>query len=250
MMKKNEKDGLVWLQFELLAQFPKLQHGIFLRKGGESLGNFSSLNVSDDVGDCHLAVRNNIEKIRKAFDLNRMISAKQVHGKHLEAINFKCDLKPVCDGMITSSPRLGIMIMHADCQAAIFYDPIKHIIANVHAGWRGSVLNIYRETINLMKERYGSAAENIHVGISPSLGPINAQFINFKTELPREFWEFQVKPHYFDFWNISRHQLQQSGVLPHHIEIAEICTFCVKEDFFSYRREKITGRHGAVVSLY
>ena len=41
----------------------------------------------------------------------------------------------------------GLVIQHADCQAAIFFDPVRKAIANVHCGWRGSVCNIYAKTV-------------------------------------------------------------------------------------------------------
>lgn len=144
---------------------------------------------------------------------------------------------------------LGLTILHADCQVALFYDPIQHAITVTHCGWRGSVQNIYQESIAAMRSLYGTKAENLLVGISPSLGPSASQFIHYQRELPESFYPFQVKPLYFDFWAISKWQLRECGVLPHHIEIAEICTYSHPEDFFSYRRIKTSGRHATIASL-
>lgn len=249
-MRRNEENGIVWMTFELLLQFPKLKHGIFLRHGGVSSGEFSTLNASYSVGDDENAVIKNRKKIQNAFDLEHLVSATQVHGNQLEEISLdSINLNRTCDGLTTNIPDIGLMVLHADCQAAIFYDPINHALANVHSGWRGSVQNIYQESILKMNNLYGTDPRNLHVAISPSLGPEKAEFINYKVELPKAFWDFQEKPYHFNFWEISRMQLQKCGVLPHHIEIAEICTYSNPKDYFSYRRKKISGRHGTLASL-
>ena len=76
-----------------------------------------------------------------------------------------------------------------------------------------------------------------------------ADFINYKKELPEQFLEFEVAPFYFDFWKISMWQLQLAGVLPHHIEIASKCTYSDSDNFFSYRREGVTGRNATMIWL-
>ena len=141
------------------------------------------------------------------------------------------------------------MIKHADCQAAIFYDPVHKALANVHCGWRGNVKNIYRVAVQKMKFTFGTNPKDLLVGISPSLGPDHSEFIHYQTEWPEEFWRFQVRPNYLDLWAIARDQLEQCGLLPHHIEVAGICTFANPQDFFSHRRDKITGRHATVAML-
>ena len=95
-----------------------------------------------------------------------------------------CEI-PTCDILTTRETERALMIHHADCQAAIFYDPVVHALANVHCGWRGSIQNVYQETLAHMFQTFGSKAENVLVAISPSLGPQNAEFVNFEQELPK-----------------------------------------------------------------
>lgn len=249
-MIRKEEEGVEWLEFELLTEIPRLKHAIFLRHGGHSTGIYSSLNLNPYVGDANESFSKNVERVKDILNLPCLIWTQQEHGKHLSRITSPSPREmPKGDGLTTSCPGIGLMISHADCQAAIFYDPIHHAAANVHAGWRGSILNIYAEAIGFMKGHYGSQPQDLLVGISPSLGPANAQFMNFQTELPQSFWTFQPTPAYFDFWAISTMQLLESGILPAHIEIAGISTYAHPEDFFSYRRKHVTGRHGTVVAL-
>lgn len=238
------------MEFDLLSNSPKIFHRLFLRHGGVSENEFHSLNAAYEIGDKIEHVDENISTIRKNLSYSKLIWAKQCHGTNILPVSLDSHEKMNdCDGFITNQAKTALMIKHADCQAAIFYDPINHALANIHSGWRGSVQNIYSKTIDLMHKTYGSKPKNILVCISPSLGPKFAEFSNYKKELPKDFWDFQDMEKHFNFWEISRMQLKKKGILPQHIEIAEICTFEEKKDFFSFRREKKTGRHGCVAML-
>ena len=238
--------GLKKVVFEVFEG--KVVHGVFARHGGMSEKPYDSLNFSVTVGDSQECVDTNTERALKSLQLSRFQRAYQVHGPVVREVVSQIE-PPKCDGLMTNQKGLGLLITHADCQAAIFYDPIHKALAVVHSGWRGSVANIYQETVRAMGKRYGSRPEELLVGISPSLGPEAAEFKNYKEELPRSFWEFQVKPNYFNFWEISRWQLLSAGLLPHHIEIARICTYTTPEDWFSYRRAPLSGRHATIAAL-
>lgn len=250
-MQRKKLNGLEWLEFDLLADIRRVKHAVFLRHGGYSTGQYQTLNTSFDVGDNFTAVEKNLKLIQKTMGMRHLASARQCHGNKMVHIKDSTSLmtRHHCDGFYTDMINTGLMISHADCQAAILYDPIHHAISNVHAGWRGSVQNIYSEAISAMKHAFGSQPSDLLVGISPSLGPHSAEFIHYQTELPREFHSFQIKPTYFDFWAISRFQLESCGVLSHHIEIAELDTYTNLHDCFSFRREKTTGRHGTILFL-
>lgn len=246
MVQRKNKEQLQWLEFDLLAGIPGLVHGVFLRHGGVSGGCYGSLNVGVSSDDLPGSVAANRGKIAEALELSRIVFLRQVHGKKVWVVPGE---EPLGDGLISNREGIGLLVQHADCQAALFYDPIHQAIGSVHSGWRGSVLNIYEETVHRMRREFGTNPADLLVGISPSLGPKAAQFVHYKEELPPSFWEFQVQPDYFDFWAISRMQLQQAGVLPHHIEIASICTYGNPQDWFSYRRDKVMGCHGSVIGL-
>lgn len=233
MLKKNKND-ISWLEFELLAE-AKLKHGVFL----------SELNFGSHDENTVLKRR---EHVKSILNIPSLVSGKQCHGKKVSMVFQEGD-NPTCDALATSMPNLGLLLCHADCQASIMYDPINHAVANIHSGWRGSVQNIYAETVSFMKNSFGTNPKDLLVAISPSLGPENAEFIHYRTELPEAFWNFQVKPNYFDFWAISRWQLASCGILPHHIQVAEIDTYADQKKFFSYRRDRTTGRNGTVVAL-
>lgn len=246
-MQRNSDGSLHWLTFDLLAECPTLVHAVFLREGGVSSGDFSSLNFGLVQGDHADNVIENRKRALKALNVEHCCDLWQHHGKRVVQAKASCQERG--DGMTTQVSNLALMILHADCQAAIFYDPVNHALALAHCGWRGSVQNIYSETIASMQSNYFSKPENILVAISPSLSPLASEFINYQTELPEVFYPFQIKPTYFDFWSISKWQLMQCGILEHHIEISDLCTYSNPAEFFSYRRIKQSGRHATIAYL-
>ncbi|HRD55854.1 MAG TPA: peptidoglycan editing factor PgeF [Parachlamydiaceae bacterium] len=252
-MLQKEKQGVRYLEFELFADFPHVRHAIFLRDGGFSEGCYSSLNLSYFVGDEETHVKQNEEKILSILGASKLARGNLCHGKSvvdaasLRSNSFRSKLSS--DGIATKELNLCLLSTHADCQAALFYDPVHHAAANVHAGWRGNVQNIYQETVHFMKKAYATKSQDLHVCISPSLSPDHAEFLNYKKELPAAFWQFEAAPDHFDFWEISRMQLLEAGLLPHHIQIAKIDTFSNEKDYFSYRRNNITGRNASVIQL-
>jgi YfiH family protein len=218
-----------------LLAFPALVttvlfHGVFKRKGGISPAPWDSQNVAFGLGDAPQNVSANREGIKKALGCKHLVSAKQF------------------DALVTNVPGLGLMIQQADCQAVMLFDPENIAVGIAHVGWRGSVANIIRKTVFAMVHAYATAPADLIAAISPSLGPCCAEFVNYRSELPASMHGYQVQPNYFDFWAISRDQLCAAGVRPGNIHDAKICT-CCNRDYFSYRRDRETGRFASVIGI-
>jgi polyphenol oxidase len=228
-----------------------IAHAVFTRHGGISPKPWSSLNVGLHVGDAEANVLANRQRIKEALSISRLVACRQVHGTEVRVIDrvragdWEEDS---CDALVTALPGVTLMIQQADCQAVLLHDPVHRAVGIAHSGWRGSVGNIIAATIETMRAAFGTKPQELRAGIGPSLGPCCAQFVNFQQELPPAFHSYQVKPGYFDFWAISRDQLQTAGVLPNRIEIAGHCTVC-RAEYYSYRREGVTGRFAAVIGL-
>ena len=252
--KKNDTS---FLQFPNLSGFSDIHHGVFTRKNGYSNTPYKSLNTSYSAGDNIKNVTLNRLVISKCFDGNELVFAKQVHGT--KAVSFAknnrslkkrfYDRLPECDAMITDIKKRSLVIQVADCQSILMYDPVLKVIANVHSGWRGSIKNIIGRTISTMEKDFGTKPNHIISGISPSLGPCCAEFINYKNEIPEKLWKYKNDSDHFNFWAISLDQLRGAGVLKKNIYSSEICTRCNTNLFFSYRSEETTGRFAAVIGL-
>ncbi len=249
----DEAGGLKCYRSPLLAAFPEVVHGFFTRQGGVSSPPYSKLNLSLSVGDAPAKVAANRRLVQQALGLDSLAGAAQVHGRR-EAVITNAPQNPVpeipeVDILLTSQPGLGLLIKQADCQAVMLFDPVRRVVANVHCGWRGQIQNILSEAVGCLKERFGSNPSDLWAAIGPSLGPCCAEFLNFRQEFPPHLWTYQVRPTYFDLWGLSRDQLAAAGLKPEHIEITGLCTRCRGDEFFSYRREGLTGRQGAVIAL-
>ena len=244
-----DKSKLEWLEFDLFKG-RGLSHGVFTRHGGTSVGPFKSLNVSNNVGDQPDCVKVNRGRILQTLQADQIVIPHQEHGVNIVRITKENVGKTHhADALFTTEKKIALGVTHADCQGAIFYDPNHHAIAVVHAGWRGNVQNIYAKVVDALKHQLGTDPRNLIVGISPSLGPDHGEFENYKKELPEDFWPYQTKPKHFDLWRISKMQLTNCGIPEKNIEIAGICNFCKDSDYFSFRRDKTTGRNATAACL-
>lgn len=253
-MQEN-RAGPRWLEFPGLGRQKGIWHGIFTRCGGNSLPPFDGLNTALSVGDRKADVEKNRSLILKTTRGRQLRFVRQVHrDKAVILDDGGSSENPIsepteADAMITQVPGQDLAIQVADCQAVMLYDPVRRVVANIHSGWRGSIGNIIGKTIQKMTEGFGSDPSDLLGGIGPSLGPCCAEFINYRTEIPEQYWLYRDENDHFDFWAIGRDQLTEAGLKSENIEKSGICTRCRTDLFFSYRGEGITGRFSAVIGL-
>jgi hypothetical protein len=248
------RNGIPCLQFPNLARCRQIDHAIFTREGGVSEPPYDRLNVARHNGDKAFCVAENRRRIGAALAGAALIFCSQVHGTDVRVISGRRGELPdetvICaDALITNVPGSALMIQVADCQSIVLFDPQKRVVANVHSGWRGSIGNIAGKTLRIMKETFGCLGKDILAGIAPSLGPCCAEFIHYRSEIPETFWEYRVDETHFDFWRLTESQLQAEGVLSGNIENSRLCTRCRTDMFFSYRRQKVTGRFATAIVL-
>lgn len=242
--------GLNWYAFPHLELLTGMVHGVFTRENGCSPPPFDSLNVGLSTGDRSANVYRNRQAIRSCFGAEQLVFCRQVHGRGVIRIKEPPQqTPPTGDAMITDVPGQLLAIQTADCQPVLVADPDRRVVANIHAGWRGSVQNIIGRTVAAMVAAYGCNPRRLVAGIGPSLGPCCAEFVNYRLEIPEEYWSYKQRARRFDFWKISTDQLLGAGLLETNIRASRICTRCRTDLFFSYRREATTGRFATVIGL-
>lgn len=249
-MRLLNKNGIPYYNFDLLAGQPRLKHGVFTNTGAD--GNVLNMAFSGQAED---DARANQALAADSLGFEALFRAGQVHGDKSvvaekaaignERIQY---LGKGYDALITRDQGLGLLITLADCQGVILHDPGSEVLALVHNGWRGSVTNILGKTVSRLEQEFGADPATMLAGISPSLGPCCAEFINHTSELPESFMDYHVGNAHFDFWAISQSQLTQAGLKAENIELAGICTVC-SDEFFSYRKDKTTNRFGLAAGL-
>jgi YfiH family protein len=256
-MLLKQTNGIAYYQFPNLAAFSGVWHGVFTRHNGFSDRPYRSLNVSLGVGDDREDVLKNRQLVLSCSPGETLIFANQQHGANVLTLTSKAaeGIDPSGfrvskgDALITDIRGKSLVIKVADCQPVLLIDPERHVIANIHSGWRGSLQNIIGRTVKVMKERFGCLPARIQAGIGPSLGPCCGEFTNYKSEIPEAFWKYRSGERHFDFWSMSRDQLENAGIPKGQVHIDGRCTRCHTEQFFSYRAEGVTGRFASVVTL-
>lgn len=222
-------------------------HAFFTRHGGVSPAPFASLNF----GGSHDEEKNIAENRRRALtaagmDPQRVARLNQVHGSDvIEAKPFS----QTGDALVTTEKGLTLAIGAADCYPILFHDPVKHVIGAAHAGWRGTLARIAKNTIEEMVKR-GAETGNIRAAIGPGICRANYETSEDVIDQFRAagFPSGIHTGRQLDLLEANRFVLLESGILPANIWALGRCT--TENDFFSYRRDKgKTGRMWAVIML-
>ena len=249
----KQTDGPPHYRFPHLAEFAELRHAVFTRRGGTSRGAFESLNVSFGLGDPDQRVQENRQRISNLLGGRPLVCIHQVHGSEVAIRDDGGAERPreiaVADAIVTARSGILLTVQVADCQPVLLYDPLRRVAAAVHSGWRSSLRNIIGRSVAVMRKRFGSEPQDLLAGIGPSLGPCCAEFVNYRSEIPRRLWSYKLSDNRFDFWAMSRDQLIEAGLAADRIMVSGLCTRCRTDLFFSYRGERLTGRFAAVIGI-
>ena len=232
----------------------KILAAISTRNGGVSKGYFSSLNTGRSTTDD----KNDVEENRKLFfadlgldELDAALSY-QVHGCEILKVENACRENGY-DALITNKRNLTLIVCIADCTPILVHDPIKNVIAAIHAGWRGTVSEIVLKTIHKMKSEYFSNPTDCKMYIGPCIGFDHFEVgievaAHFHGNLKRT-GTYNDK-YFVDLKSAIKNQGLLAGIPENNIEVSELCTFCEENLFFSHRRDKgNTGRMIAVIRM-
>ena len=154
------------------------------------------------------------------------------------------------DALLSGEAGVLLGVRTADCLPLLLLDPRAKVVAAVHAGWRGSAKQIGAKAVEKLREEFGTRPEDIEVLIGPGIGPccyeVGAEVAaHFEGAVNRR--EGRV---YLDLEAANKTQFRDAGVPEEQIHAAEMCTGCLSERFYSYRREGVqAGRMLAVVGI-
>ena len=178
---------------------------------------------------------------------------KQIHSDIVYAIpGAGCALQELAQGdaLTTAARATPLSIRTADCVPVLLADPAHHAVAAIHAGWRGTQLQIVRKAVEAMAEHFGSQPADLCAAIGPAIGPCCYEVSQdvaeqFAAYLPE--WSGQGKTH-LDLVTFNRWQLESAGVT--RVDAIDRCTRCDAEWFHSFRRDaEQSGRMHAVIEV-
>ena len=257
MVKVTSNNGVVYYRSELIS----CPHGFSTRIGGVStLPHTESLNLGIGRGDPYSTVIENLTRFANAIGVepSSFISADQIHSANVRKVaekdkgeGYYFSSTESCDGYVTDKEGITLGVKTADCVPILLYysdkDKSRSVISAIHAGWRGTHKNIVSVAVSKMIE-IGAKADKIKVAIGPSIKSccyeVSAEFYQaFCDSLGEDNAKRFIKPkikkdgHYIaDLSGINCYQLEMCGIEPKNIDVADVCTFCCKDEFYSHRR--------------
>lgn len=265
LRRRADLDVLTWPAFDGLD----LDVLVTTRIGGVSSGPYASLNLGLHVGDQGEDVLENRRRAAAALgaDLRDMVFCDQAHGREVRVVSAADrgrgslrldDAIAQTDALVTAEPGVVLVVMVADCVPIVLYDPVAHVLACVHAGWRGTVARVSEAAVAAMRG-LGASPENVIAGLGPAISPdryqVGADVVGAAQRNLGGGAADVIRPDgtgkwLFDLWAANRIVLRAAGLADEHVSVAATPTGTAGTGlFFSDREVRPCGRFAAVARL-
>ena len=223
------------------------------RRGGVSSAPWDSFNLGDHVGDDPQHVAANRAHLREHLPADPHW-LKQVHSARVVEAGRDANLE--ADAAFTRSPATVCAVLTADCLPVLFCDHAGSVVAAAHAGWRGLAGGVLEAAVAAM----GVAPDDVLAWMGPAIGPrafevgdeVRQAFVRQQAETasaftPQPSTGESARKWLADIYQLARLRLNRAGVAS--IYGGGRCTCGEAEEFFSYRRDGVTGRMAALIWL-
>jgi YfiH family protein len=227
--------------------------GFTTRHEGVSRPPYNSLNLGLNTQDQQANVEGNRSLLARAFGVSQeaLVTPRQVHGSDILVISeenedFSHFLSVEGDAVITNQPKVLIGVCVADCVPILLCDPLKKVVAVVHAGWKGTAAGLVAKTVAGMVSEFGCNPAALHAAIGPCIQkccyevdePVKKAFLQGGI-----IWDecAETKPDgtwLLDLGVANQQLLVKAGLAADSIQVSGQCVCCHSEQFFSYRRDK------------
>ena len=264
----RDHNGVVYHTSSILDA-PGLIHGFSTRLGGVSEGPFASLNFrgGGPEPDVRENVRENYRRFCEALgtDVHDVVQSQQVHEdtvRHVTGADRGKGLFAAtdytADALVTDEPGLSLMVFSADCIILLLHDPVTGSIGAVHAGWRGTALDLPAKAVRKMGRLFGARPEDIRVAVGAGIGPCCFETHDDVPNAMRSAFgggvEDYIRPRgekwTVDLKGLNAWRLREAGVREENMDGCPTCTACRTDLYWSHR---ITGDRrgvqGALIAL-
>lgn len=230
------------------------------RLGGVSAAPFNSLNLRPpdlpgDAVDEPASVLENQRRFTAALEGARPVFLDQVHGKAVVRLGV-ADLAsdrghPVADASITTEPGLACTVLVADCLPVLMAAPDGRAVGAAHAGWRGLASGVLEATVAALCEAASCEPSGLSAWMGACIGPTRFEVGDEVREAfgPGQTSAFVATGKPGKWWAnlpaLARARLRASGL--NQVAGGVWCTHSDPSRFFSFRRERVTGRLAAAV---
>ena len=238
-------------------------HCFTTRYGGVSEGHLASMNIGPSRGDKPENLLKNYEILGNAvgFDPKNCILTKQTHTdfvRPVTAMDAGTGLYrpafPPCDGLVTNTEGLALVVFTADCTPVLLYDEVTGAVGAVHAGWKGTAQDITGKAVEAMVKNYGCDPQNLRTAIGPNIGQCCFETDEDVPDALLEAYGEAILPHistrgnkfYVNLKAVNAYALARRGV--ESIDISTDCTLCQTDRFWSARKHRDNrGSQGAII---
>lgn len=220
------------------------------RIGGVSSEPYQSFNMGDHVGDKEESVNANRQQLVHDLELpSSPFWLKQVHGVVVANIDDKTTPNEA-DASLSRKKGNVSVVMTADCLPVLFCDKSGTVVASAHAGWRGLHVGVLEKTINSMQIE----PANIIAWMGPAIGPeafevgeeVKQAFCDDMALAEQAFKPSKNQDKWMaDIYLLAKLRMQRAGITD--ISGGNFCTYADSKHFFSYRRDKTTGRMASLI---
>lgn len=225
-----------------------------MRVGGSSKSPYDTFNLATHVNDDPVAVRANRRILYGNLNLpSEPLWLNQVHGIAVAEFIDENNQKPIpADASVAFKPYQVCVVLTADCLPLLVCNKAGSKVSAIHAGWKGLAAGVIEATI----EKMYCKPEDLLVWLGPAIGPDSFEvgeevLKNFgakKDQLSDSgFRPISSGKYLADIYHLARQRLNRIGVDNQAIFGGDRCTFIEKELFYSYRRDKETGRMASLI---
>ncbi len=249
--------------YSLPMHWPALPAGVgalsTVRSGGVSLPPYDDgaggggLNLGLHVGDLPADVEHNRSLLRHLLP-SEPAWLNQVHGAEVVDANrvLSRTAVPEADASITTEAGVVCAIMSADCMPVLLADRKGRAVGAAHAGWRGLARGVIEATVTRMRE---AGSTDLVAWLGPGIGPgrfevgeeVLQAFGRLGDQASEAFVPVQGKPgkYFADLPHLARLALSAMGV--REVAGGEHCTMSEPTRFYSFRRDRVTGRMATLI---
>ena len=252
-MTLTAKIDKMYIKPKIFQQFPEIIAIESTRHGGVSKSPYLSLNLGLFTDDNPENVQENRELLfdNLVIRKSRVAHSYQVHKDKILKVT-RCKAYEGYDALITENVNTFLTVTVADCTPILIYDSINKAIAAIHAGWKGTVLDITAKTLQNMQMEFKTNPKDCYVYVGTCIDEASFEVGEdvaalFSIEFKRLEKNNRKPKFYVDLKKVNVAQLVKCGVPENQIEVSPYSTVLDNQDYFSHRKEK--GKTGRMLAL-
>jgi hypothetical protein len=223
------------------------------RSGGVSTGAYSTMNLARGGRDDPDALAENRRRFER-FLPAPPVPLAQVHGAAVAVLDRTTTASPTADAAVTRERGVVCAVLTADCMPVVVADRRGSAAGIAHAGWRGLAAGVLEATVDALS-RLGADRSDLIAWLGPAIGPaafevgadVHAAFCADDAGATAFFAAGRPGKWHADLYGLARRRLERAGVASIHG--GGECTYTDAARFFSYRRERDSGRMATAVWL-